>query len=89
MKDPNGKNLFMVCVADLALECRDYDTLFGSFNHVTDMRSRGLVDQFNSTQIDSKLIATNVAEGLVKKGLLEDAIHVYELAGVRNKKIFI
>lgn len=28
-KDPDGKNLFLVCVTDLAVELRNYDLLFG------------------------------------------------------------
>lgn len=37
--DPDGRNLFLVCVADLAIECRDYDLLFGKIQ-TGGMRSR-------------------------------------------------
>lgn len=29
LKDPEGNNLFLVCVSDLAVECRNYDLIFG------------------------------------------------------------
>lgn len=29
LKDPEGRNLFLVCVSDLAIECRNYDLIFG------------------------------------------------------------
>lgn len=29
LRDPEGRNLFLVCVTDLAIECRDYDLIFG------------------------------------------------------------
>lgn len=57
MKDINGKNLFMVCVSDLALECRDYDALFGRIDPMTGMKTKGLVDLFNSSFIDCKVRA--------------------------------
>ncbi|XP_050670495.1 nuclear pore complex protein Nup93-like [Leptidea sinapis] len=81
LKDPSGKNLFMCCCTDLALESRDYEMLFGRVDSVTGIRSTGLLDQFNSPQIDSKVIALNVAEQLENKGLFEDAITVYDIAG--------
>lgn len=81
LTDPDGKNLFLVCVADLAIECRDYDLLFGRTQR-NGIRSRGLIDQFESINIDSKHACYLVVEELVKKGLFEDAIKLYDLAGV-------
>lgn len=57
MKNTSGKNLFMVCVTDLALECRDYDSLFGRIDPFSGLKSRGLIEQFNSSFIDSKVIS--------------------------------
>ncbi|KAG6450374.1 hypothetical protein O3G_MSEX006577 [Manduca sexta] len=85
LKDPSGKNLFMCCCTDLALESRDYDLLFGRMDANTGLRSQGLLDQFNNNQIDSKVIAINVAEQLVNKGLFEDAITMYDIAGNLEK----
>ncbi|XP_053608386.1 nuclear pore complex protein Nup93-like [Plodia interpunctella] len=80
LKDPSGKNLFMCCCTDLALESRDYDLLFGRVEPGTVVRGVGLLDEFNNTQIDTKVIALNVAEQLVNKGLFEDAITMYDIA---------
>uniref|UniRef100_A0A2A4JA62 Nuclear pore protein n=1 Tax=Heliothis virescens TaxID=7102 RepID=A0A2A4JA62_HELVI len=85
LKDPSGKNLFMCCCTDLALESRDYDLLFGRMDALTGLRSSGLLDQFNNPHIDSKVIALNVAEQLVNKGLFEDAITMYDIAGNLEK----
>lgn len=72
-------------MADLAIECRDYDLLFGKMQ-VTGIRSRGLIDQFESTDIDPRKACEMVAYELVKKGLFEDAINLFDLAGVRYFK---
>uniref|UniRef100_S4PXX0 Nuclear pore protein n=1 Tax=Pararge aegeria TaxID=116150 RepID=S4PXX0_9NEOP len=85
LKDPSGKNLFMCCCTDLALESRDYDLLFGRMEASTGLRTSGLLDQFNNPHIDSKVIALNAAEQLVNKGLFEDAIIVYDIAGNLEK----
>ncbi|CAH2067266.1 unnamed protein product, partial [Iphiclides podalirius] len=85
LKDPSGKNLFMCCCTDLALESRDYELLFGRMDPTTGLCSTGLLDQFNNPHIDSKVIALNVAEQLVNKGLFEDAITVYDIAGNMEK----
>lgn len=55
LKDPSGKNLFMCCCTDLALESRDYDLLFGHPDAVTGPRTPGLLDQFNNPHIDTKV----------------------------------
>ncbi|CAF4785806.1 unnamed protein product [Pieris macdunnoughi] len=80
LKDPSGKNLFMCCCSELALESRDYELIFGRMD-LTGIRSTGLLDQFNNSHIDTKVIALNVAEELVNKGLFEDAITMYDIAG--------
>ncbi|CAH0405001.1 unnamed protein product [Chilo suppressalis] len=85
LKDPSGKNLFMCCCTDLALESRDYELLFGRVDALTGLHSPGLLDQFNNPHIDSKVIALYVAEQLVNKGLFEDAITMYDIAGNLEK----
>ncbi|KAG7311275.1 hypothetical protein JYU34_002306 [Plutella xylostella] len=85
LKDPSGKNLFMCCCTDLALESRDYELLFGRMDAGSGLRSQGLLDQFNNPHIDSQVIALNVAEQLVNKGLFEDAITMYDIAGNLDK----
>lgn len=80
-RDPEGRNLFLTCVSDLAIECRDYDLLFGKMQR-NNIRSRGLIDQFESIEIDVRKACELVGDELVKKGLFEDAIKLYDLAGV-------
>lgn len=79
LKDPEGRNLFLVCVSDLAIQCRDYELIFGKIQS-NGMRSRGLIDQFESIEIDAKIGANLVAEELVQKGMFEDAINLFDLA---------
>lgn len=79
-KDPNGRNLFLVCVTDLAIECRDFDLLFGKIQD-NGIRSRGLIDNFESVEIDAASAANMVGEELVKKGIFEDAIKLFDIAG--------
>lgn len=46
------------------------------------IRSRGLIDQFESVEIDVKKSCEIVGDELVKKGLFEDAVKLYDLADV-------
>lgn len=82
-RDPDGRNLFLCCVSDLAIECRDYDLLFGKMQR-NGIRSRGLIDQFESIEVDPRKACEMVADELVKKGLFEDAIKLYDLADVNR-----
>lgn len=79
LRDPTGRNLFLVCISDLAIECRDYDLLFGKIQQ-NGVRGRGLIDQFEGIDIDAKIAANLVAEELVKKGIFEDAVKLFDLA---------
>uniref|UniRef100_A0A6B2EA94 Nuclear pore protein n=1 Tax=Phlebotomus kandelakii TaxID=1109342 RepID=A0A6B2EA94_9DIPT len=77
--DAEGRNLFLLSVTDLAMECGEYDLIFGKIQ-VNGMRSRGLIDQFESVQVDAKAACQMVADELVKKGVFESAIKMYDLA---------
>lgn len=79
LSDPEGRNLFLVCVCDLAIQCRDYELIFGKIQ-TNGIRSRGLIDQFENVDIDAKTGANLVAEELVQKGMFEDAIQLFDLA---------
>lgn len=46
------------------------------------IRLRGLIDQFESIEIDVRKACEIVGDELVKKGLFEDAVKLYDLAGV-------
>lgn len=79
------QNLFMVCVGDLAQETRDYELIFGKIMP-NGLRSQGLIDQFVSSSLSTESLAEMVANELVKKGLYEDAIKLYDLADVSTMK---
>lgn len=79
LNDPAGRNLFLVCVCDLAIQSRDYELIFGKIQ-TNGTRSRGLIDQFENIEIDAKIGANIVAEELVHKGMFEDAINLFDLA---------
>uniref|UniRef100_A0A1A9WVB1 Nuclear pore protein n=1 Tax=Glossina brevipalpis TaxID=37001 RepID=A0A1A9WVB1_9MUSC len=86
LKDPDGRNLFLVCVSDLAIECRNYDLLFGKImpNGVAD---GGLLQQFECVNFDSRTAANIVADELVRKGMFEDAIKLYDLADMQSQSL--
>jgi nuclear pore complex protein Nup93 len=80
LKDADGRNLFLVCVIDLAIECRSFDLLLGKMQR-DGVRSRGLIDQFENTYINTRMACEMIAEEFIKKGLFEDAIKMFDLAG--------
>ncbi|KDR10998.1 nuclear pore complex protein Nup93-like [Zootermopsis nevadensis] len=84
MKGPEGGNLFMTCVSDLALESREFDLLLGILES-TGLRLPGLIDTFQGVQADTKLIIGQVAMDSERKGMFEDAIKLYDLAGNHEK----
>lgn len=71
----------------MAIECRDYDLLFGKMQR-NGIRSRGLIDQFESIEIDVRKACELVGDELIKRGLFEDAIKLYDLAGVSFLSLF-
>jgi nuclear pore complex protein Nup93 len=80
LTDSDGKNLFLSCVSDLVIENLNYELIFGKIQS-NGIRSRGLIDQFDSV-INIQQACNSIADNLVKKGLFEDAIRMYDLAGV-------
>lgn len=55
MKGPDGGNLFMTCVSDLALESREFDLLLGVLEP-NGLRLPGLIDTFQGVQVCHKSI---------------------------------
>lgn len=53
-----------------------------------DSSCRGIIDQFETINIDPSRACEMVATTLVKKGLFEDAIKMFDLAGVSYKFLF-
>lgn len=77
--DSAGQSLFKVCVADLAIETKDYERILGRVQR-NGIRTKGLLDQFTNTNISADSIAQMVGDNLVKKGLCEEAIDIYDIA---------
>lgn len=78
MKGGKSDNLFMSCVGELVLESREFDLLLGQL--MSDgSRTPGLVDKFGDL-VDTGKIIEFVAADSEEKGLLEDAIQLYDLA---------
>jgi nuclear pore complex protein Nup93 len=50
MKGPDGGNLFMTCVSDLALESREFSLLLGVLEP-SGLRLPGLIDTFQGVQV--------------------------------------
>ncbi|CAB3383717.1 Hypothetical predicted protein [Cloeon dipterum] len=78
LKDADGVNLFKLCCCDLALENKAFNVMFGMLNERGD-RVFGVLDEFFSSEEDTKAIIRMVAEESEKKSCLEDAIFLFEL----------
>jgi len=78
MKGGRSENLFMSCVGELVLESREFDLLLGQL--MSDgSRTPGLVDKFGDL-VDTGKIIEFVAADSEERGLLEDAVQLYDLA---------
>ncbi|XP_037938860.1 nuclear pore complex protein Nup93-1-like [Teleopsis dalmanni] len=86
LKDPEGCNLFLVCVRDLAIECRSYDMLFGTMQP-NGIVSGGLFEKFECVDFDTRKAASMVAQELVRKGMFEDAIALFDIGGLQGQVI--
>lgn len=86
LKDPEGRNLFLVCVTDLVIECRDYDLIFGKMMP-TGVTCGGLFQQFDCVDFDTRTAAGMVAEELVRKGMFEDAIKLFDIANMQSQSL--
>ncbi|XP_023321821.1 nuclear pore complex protein Nup93 [Eurytemora carolleeae] len=78
MKGGRSSNLFMSCVGELVLESREFDLLLGQLMP-DGSRTPGLVDKFGDL-VDTGKIIEFVAADSEDKGLLEDAVQLYDLA---------
>lgn len=85
LTDSDGKNLFLSCVADLVTENLNYELIFGRMQ-LNGIRSRGLIDQFDGV-INVQSACNSIADDLIKKGLFEDAIKMYDLAGNQEQTL--
>ena len=86
ISDYSTDNMFLQCVAELAIETRDYVTLFGT-RDFNDVRHTGLVDKLDPE--NSIHVITKVASLCEKQGMFEDAIYLFDLAGKKDKALGI
>ncbi|KAL1513451.1 hypothetical protein ABEB36_002861 [Hypothenemus hampei] len=77
--DPNGENLFKVCVSDLATETKEYEKILGRIQQ-NGIRTKALIDQFVNSDITADSIADAIGSNLVRKGLYEEAIDIFDVA---------
>lgn len=75
-----------MAVCDLAIECREYDLIFGRMQE-NGIPCQGLINQFASVQIDIRLACELVANDLVRRGMIDDAIKMFDLAGNREQSL--
>jgi len=85
MKGGRSDNLFMSCVGELVLESREFDLLLGQL--MSDgSRTPGLVDKFGDL-VDTGKIIEFVAADSEERGLLEDAVQLYDLANKYSRVV--
>lgn len=82
MKDPHDRNMFAASAAEMAVEASPTNRalLVGKIDK--ERRLPGILDQF---QINTDDVINICAETLYRKGLLEDAVMMYDLAGNHDK----
>lgn len=82
MKDPYDRNMFAAAAAEMVVDVSPANRalLVGKLNK--DQRLPGVLDQF---QINTEDVINICAETLNRKGLLEDAVTMYDLAGNHEK----
>lgn len=77
--DIEGKNVFEVLVSDLAGNTKEYERIFGKLQK-DGTKSGGLIDQFKNVEVKIEAIA----QALVKNGLYEEAINLYDSVNVSS-----
>ncbi|KAL2718929.1 nuclear pore complex protein Nup93-like [Vespula squamosa] len=82
MKDPYDRNMFAASAAGMVVDASpaNRDILVGKIEK--DRRLPGILDQF---QVNTDDVINICAETLYRKGLLEDAVTMYDLAGTHEK----
>jgi len=85
MKGGRSENLFLSCVGELVLESREFDLLLGTLEK-DGSRREGLVDRCGGI-VDTGAIIELVARDSEERGLLEDAVRLYDLASKHQRVI--
>ncbi|XP_043287801.1 nuclear pore complex protein Nup93-like [Venturia canescens] len=82
MKDPHDRNMFAASAAEMVVDASpaSRSLLVGKIER--ERRLPGILDQF---QINTEDVINICADTLYRKGLLEDAVAMYDLAGNHDK----
>lgn len=76
-----SENLLMSCISELVLETREFDMLLGILE-ADGCRRPGLIDKFGG---DTQKMIEVVAADSENRGMLEDAVKLYDLAKCHEK----
>lgn len=82
MKDPYNRNMFAAATADMVVDACPANRVLLVGKLEKERRLPGILDQF---QINTDDVINICAETLYRKGLLEDAVIMYDLAGNHDK----
>lgn len=82
MKDPYDRNMFAASAAEMVVDASPSNRILLVGKIDKDQRLPGILDQF---QINTEDVINICAETLNRKGLLEDAVTMYDLAGNHEK----
>uniref|UniRef100_A0A2R5LLL6 Nuclear pore protein n=2 Tax=Ornithodoros turicata TaxID=34597 RepID=A0A2R5LLL6_9ACAR len=83
LKGLHSENLFVACISELVLETREFEALLGKLE-ADGSRKHGAVDCFLG---DTQRIVEAVATDSEKRGLYEDAVKLYDLAGKHEEAV--
>ena len=86
MKDPYERNMFAASTAEMVVDATPSNRILLIGKIDRDRRLPGVLDQF---QVNTDDIINIAAETLYKKGLLEDAVSMYDIAGNHDKVLSI
>lgn len=80
LRGTKNENLFMTCVSELVLETREFDMLLGQIEP-NGCRRPGLIDRFGG---DAQKVIEAIAKDSESRGMLEDAVQLYDLANLHE-----
>ena len=76
----------MSCVSELALQSREFDLLLGQLSQ-DGSRTPGLVDHLQATPGGTQKVIEAVAADSERRGMFEESVKLYDLAGKHEKVI--
>lgn len=82
MKDPYERNMFAASAAEMVVDATPANRILLIGKLEKDRRLPAVLDQF---QVNTDDVINICAETLYRKGLLEDAVMMYDMAGNQEK----